>query len=82
LSTSIRRSPRGANSLRTALISELFPVPRAPVSSTLFARWPAMNCAVLRSRRSFWGSTSTSESSRIDATWRTGSTTPDAPRLR
>ena len=55
LSTSIRRSPRGANSFRQALISELLPVPRAPVSSTLLAPWPATNCSVLRSSRSFCG---------------------------
>ena len=60
LSTSIRRSPRGANSFRQALISELLPVPRAPVSSTLLAPLPATNCSVLRSSRSFCGSTSTS----------------------
>ena len=73
LSTSIRRRPCGANSFRQALISELLPVPRAPVSSTLLAPWPATNCSVLRSSRSFCGSTSTRSARRIVATWRTGS---------
>ena len=58
LSTSIRRRPCGANSCRQALISELLPVPRAPVSSTLLAGRPATNCAVLARRRSFCASTS------------------------
>ena len=61
LSTSIRRRPCGANSFRQALISELLPVPRAPVSSTLLAALPATNCSVLRTMRSFCASTSTSE---------------------
>ena len=81
LSTSISRRPRSANSFRQALISELLPVPRAPVSSTLLAPKPSTNCCVLRSSRSFCGSTSTSEASRIGATCRTGSITPEPPRL-
>ena len=79
LSTSIRRSPCAANSFRQALISELLPVPRAPVSSMLLAALPATNCSVLRTMRSFCASTSTSEASRIEATWRTGSSRPPVP---
>jgi hypothetical protein len=76
LSTSIRRRPCDAYSFRQALMSEDLPVPRAPVSSTLLAVAPCTNCSVLRWIFSFWASISFRSSSRICATWRTGSSTP------
>ena len=35
------------------VIKELFPVPRAPVSSTLFAGFPSTNCRVFASTSRF-----------------------------
>src|SRR5690242_15879765 len=58
LSTSIRRSPFAANSFSAAFTSELLPVPRAPVSSTLLAGRPATNCWVFSRRRFFCSSMS------------------------
>ena len=58
LSTSMSRRPFDANSSSDAFTSELLPVPRAPVSSTLLAGRPATNCCVFSRSRRFCSSMS------------------------
>ncbi|CFN81430.1 Uncharacterised protein [Bordetella pertussis] len=65
-----------------ALTSELLPVPRAPVISTLLAGLDSRNWRVLRSMMSFWRSMCCRSSSSMRATWRTASSQPREPRLR
>src|SRR5690606_5464099 len=80
LSTSISRIPCGAYSFSSALISEDLPVPREPVSSTLFAGRRCTNWRVLRSIARFCSSTCFRSSSRIGATCRTGCSPACTPK--
>jgi hypothetical protein len=72
LSTSISLRPFAPNSASAAFTSELLPVPRAPVSSTLFAGRPATNWAVFSRRRRFCSSMSFRSAKRIVCGWPDG----------
>src|SRR4030095_11047496 len=82
LSTSISRSPFAPYFASIAFTSDDLPVPRDPVSSTLFAGNPATNCRVLRSMTSFWSSTATRSSRRITCGWPISGRYPRPPLLR
>src|SRR6185503_19528352 len=79
-STSIRRSPCFEYLLSSPFTSDDLPVPRAPVSSTLFAGLPSMNWRVFCSTRSICLSMPRRSESLIRCTWRTGCSQPEAPR--
>src|SRR5262249_14369285 len=81
-STSMTRSPCLWNLLSTALTSDDFPVPRAPVRSVLLAVRPSTNCRVFCSISAFWLSTPCRSDRRMRCTFATGWMYPPRALLR